>query len=168
MTESMSRRVGRRALALVSFAAAIAAGAAAVLSGLGAPSATVTPARAAAPVGLGSRSVAFGTGRVVLRMRTGSLGCFRVDRGSSTVARSCVSSLGPAQIAYASSRYAVGGVAGSDVHAVIVKLTNKGTVWATLRRNAFYAEVPAGHDVRAVVKVLGDGSRTSFTVKGSH
>jgi hypothetical protein len=162
----MSRRVGSRALAIGSLAAAIAAGVAAVLSALGAPNASVAPASAAAPADLGSRSVAFGKARVVLRMRTSTLGCFRVFVGSSTVARSCVSSLAPRQIAYASSRHAVGGVAGSDVRAVIVRLTKKGTVWATMRRGTFYAAVPAGHDVRAVVKVLADGSRTSFTVTG--
>jgi hypothetical protein len=147
-------------------AAAIAAGAAAVLSALGAPTAAVAPAKAAAPA-LGSRSVAFGNGRIVLRMRTTSLGCFRVVVGSSTVARSCTSSLGADQISYASSRYAVGGVAGSNVRAVIVHLTKKGTVWATLRRGTFYAAVPGGYNVRAVVKVLNDGSRTNFTVTGS-
>jgi hypothetical protein len=167
MIAAMSRRVGRRALALGSLAAAIAAGAAAVLSGLGAPSGTVAPAKAAASVGLGSRSVAYGHGRIVLSMRTSSLGCFRVTVGSSTVARSCTSSLGPTEIAYASSRYAVGGVAGGDVRAVIVRLTKKGTVWATMRRGTFYAAVPARHNVRAVVKVLTNGSRTSFTVTGS-
>ena len=149
-------------------AAAIAAGAAAVLSALGAPTGSVTPAKAAPPsTTFGSRSVAFGNGRVVMRMRTSSLGCFRVVVGSSTVARSCTSSLAADQIAYASSRYAVGGVAGSNVRAVIVRLTKKGTVWATLRRGTFYAAVPAAHNVRAVVKVLTDGSRTSFTVTGS-
>jgi hypothetical protein len=148
-------------------AAAIAAGTVAVLSALGASTANVTPAKAAAPVVLGSRSVAFGSGRVVLRMRTSSLGCFRVVLGSSTVARSCTSSLAADQIAYASSRYAVGGVAGSDVRAVIVRLTKKGTVWATIRRGTFYAAVPTGHNVRAVTKVLSDGSRKSFTVTGS-
>jgi hypothetical protein len=147
-------------------AAAIAAGAAAVISALGAPRSAATPAKAATPA-LGSRSVAFGNGRVVLRMRTTSLGCFRVVVGSSTVARSCTSSVGADQIAYASSRYAVGGVAGGNVRAVIVRLTKKGTVWATLRRGTFYAAVPAGHNVRAVVKLLTDGSRTSFTVTGS-
>jgi hypothetical protein len=147
-------------------AAAIAAGAAAVLSALGAPTGAVTPAKAAAPA-LGSRSVAFGNGRVVLRMRTSSLGCFRVVVGSSTVARSCTSGLGADQIAYASSRYAVGGVAGGNVRAVIVRLTKKGTVWATMRRGTFYAAVPARHNVRAVVKLLTDGSRTSFTATGS-
>jgi hypothetical protein len=152
---------------LGSVAAAIAAGAFAVLSALGASTGSVVPAKAAAPVAVGSRSVAFGNGRVVLRMRTSSLGCFRVVVGSSTVARSCTSSLAPDQIAYASSRYAVGGVAGSDVRAVIVRLTNKGTVWAALRRGTFYVAVPAEHNVRAVVKVLSNGSRTSFTVTGS-
>ena len=152
---------------LASVAAAVAAASVAVLSGLGAPTASGTPATGAAPVSLGSRSVAFGNGRVVIRMRTSSLGCFRVAVGSSTVARSCVSRLAANQIAYAASRFAVGGVAGTDVRAVIVRLTKKGTVWATLRRGTFYAAVPAGHNVRAVVKVLADGSRTSFTVTGS-
>lgn len=152
---------------LGSLAVAVAAAVAAVLSALGASTASVTPAKAAAPIALGSRSVAFGNGRIVLRMRTGSLGCFRVVVGSSTVARSCTSNLAADQIAYASSRYAVGGLAGSDVRAVIVRLTNKGTVWATLRRGTFYVAVPASHNVRAVVKVLTDGSRTSFTVTGS-
>jgi hypothetical protein len=154
-------------LALGGLAVAIAAGAAAVLSALGASTGSVTPARAAATATLGSRSVAFGNGRVVLRMQTSSLGCFRVVVGSSTVARSCTSSLAPSQISYASSRYAVGGVAGSDVRAVIVRLTRKGTVWGTLRRGTFYAAVPKGYDVRAIVKVLADGSRTSFTVTQS-
>ena len=148
-------------------AAAIAAGAFAVLSALGASTGSVTPAKAAAPIAAGSRSVAFGNARIVLRMRTSSLGCFRVVVGSSTVARSCTSNLAADQIAYASSRYGVGGIAGSDVRAVIVRLTRKGTVWATLRRGTFYVAVPQGHDVRAVVKVLTDGSRTSFTVTGS-
>src|SRR5512146_539964 len=133
----MSRRVGRRALVLASVATAVAAGAAAVLSALGGPTAAVTPAQASTPLGLGSRSVAFGNGRVVVRMRTISLGCFRVVVGSSTVARSCTPALAADQIAYASSRYAVGGLAGSAVRAVIVRLTKKGTVWASLRRGTF-------------------------------
>ena len=153
---------------LGSLAAAVAAATAAVLSALGAPTGSIAPAKAAATATyLGSRSVAFGNARVVLRRRTNSLGCFRVVVGSSTVARSCTSNLAADQISYASSRYAVGGVAGSGVRAVIVRLTKKGTVWATLRRGTFYAAVPARHNVRAVVKVLSDGSRTTFTVTGS-
>lgn len=154
-------------LALGGLAVAIAAGAAAVLSALGASSASVTPAKAAAPAGFSSRTVAFGKGRVVLALRSANFGCFRVAVGTSTVARSCTSVLAADEIAYASSRYAVGGVAGRDVRAVIVRLTRKGTVWATMRRGTFYAAVPSGYNVRAVVKVLTDGSRTSFTVTGS-
>jgi hypothetical protein len=154
-------------LVLGAVVTAVAAGAAAVLSALGASTGSVTPAKAAAPVTLSSRSVAFGNGRVVLRMRTSTLGCFRVVVGSSTVARSCTSSLASDQIAYASSRHAVGGVAGRGVRAVIVRLTKKGTVWTTMRRGTFFATVPKGYNVRAVVKVLGDGTRTSFTVTGS-
>ena len=148
-------------------AAAVAAGAAAVLSALGAPSGTVPPATAAAPTGFGARSVAFGNGRVVFSLRSANFGCFRVVVGSSTVARSCTSGLAADEIAYASSRYAVGGLAGSEVRAVIVRLTRKGTVWATMRRGTFYGAIPNGYNVRAVVKVLTDGSRKSFTVTGS-
>jgi hypothetical protein len=50
---------------------------------------------------------------------------------------------------------------------VIVRLTKKGTVWTTMRRGTFFAPVPKGYNVRAVVKVLGDGTRKSFTVTGS-
>jgi hypothetical protein len=53
------------------------------------------------------------------------------------------------------------------VRAVIVRLTSRGTVWATLKDGAFYAAVPKGHNVRAVVKVLAGGQRQSFTVTGS-
>jgi hypothetical protein len=35
-----------------------------------------------------------------------------------------------------------------------------------MRRGAFYAQVPKGHNVRAVIKVLRDGSRKRFTVTG--
>ena len=96
-------------LALGGLAVAIAAGAAAVLSALGASSASVTPAKAAAPAGFSSRTVAFGKGRVVLALRSANFGCFRVAVGTSTVARSCTSVLAADEIAYASSRYAVGG-----------------------------------------------------------
>jgi hypothetical protein len=162
----MSRRVGSRALAVGSLAAAVAAGAAAVVSALGSPAASLSKATAAPEPSDGARSVAFPNGRVVVQPR-GGLTCFRVTRGSSTVGRSCAPHLASDEISYASSRYAVGGLAGADVRAVIVRLTNKGTVWTTLRRGAFYAQVPAGHNVRAVVKVLSDGTRKVFTVTGS-
>ncbi|HEU5362137.1 MAG TPA: hypothetical protein VFU56_02290 [Gaiellaceae bacterium] len=162
----MLRRLGRRALALASVAAAVAAGTAAVLSALGAPSARVSPARAA-DAQLTSRSVAYGHARVVVEAHVNGRICFRVNRGTSTVARSCASSLAADEIRYASWQTAVGGIAGSRVRAVIVKLTKKGTVWATLRRGTFYAGVPSGHEPRAVVKVLAGGARRTFTVTGS-
>jgi hypothetical protein len=162
----MMRRVGRRALALLSLGAAVAAGTAAVLSALGAPSARVSPAKAA-DAQLTSRSVAYGHSRVVVDVRPNGRICFHVNRGTSTVARSCASSLAADEIGYASSRTAVGGIAGSSVRAVIVKLTRKGTVWATLRRGTFYADVPRAHEPRTVVKVLADGARRTFTVTGS-
>lgn len=162
----MMRRVGRRALALASLAAAVAAGTAAVLSALGSPTTDVSQAKAADTTPT-SRSVAYGHSRVIVRARPGGGVCFRVTHGSSTVARSCASGPGADAISYASSRTAVGGVAGSHVRAVIVKLTKKGTVWATLRRGTFYAPVPAGHEPRAVIKVLPGGTRRTFTVTGS-
>jgi hypothetical protein len=162
----MLRRLGRRALALTSLGAAVAAGTVAVLSALGAPTAHVSPAKAA-DAQLSSRSVAFGPGRVVVKAHANGRVCFRVSAGSSTVARSCASGLGADEISYASARTAVGGIAGSQVRAVIVKLTRKGTVWATLRRGTFYAEVPRGHEPRAIVKVLAGGARRTFTVTGS-
>lgn len=162
------RRLGRRALAVASLGAAIAAGTAAVLSALGSPAASVSPANAAPPTaGQATQSVSFGASGVVVQPPVSGLTCFQVRHGRSTVARSCTSQLADDEIAYASSRYAVGGLAGSNVRAVIVRLTNKGTVWATLRRGAFYTDVPPGHNVRTVVKVLRDGTRTSFTVTGS-
>lgn len=165
MMAGMSRRVGSRALAVGSLAAGVAAGLAAVLSALGtAPEAVSQSKTSPAPVA--ARSVAFGHARVVVRPR-GALTCFRVSLGGSTVARSCSSRVAADQIAYATSRFAVGGVAGTDVRAVIVRLTRKGTVWATLRRGTFYAQVPQGHNVRTVVKVLRDGTRKAFTVTGS-
>jgi hypothetical protein len=162
----MGRHVGSRALAVGSLAAAVAAGAAAVMSALGSTDASVARASAATSPPAGARTVAFPNGRVVVQPR-GTLTCFRVTRGSSTVGRSCAPHLADGEISYASSRYAVGGLAGADVRAVIVRLTGKGTVWATLRRGTFYAQVPAAHNVRAVVKVLRDGTRTSFTVTGA-
>jgi len=60
--------------------------------------------------------------------------------------------------------HAIGGVAGSKVTAVIVKLTRRGTKWATLRHGVFYADVPIPYRVRAVIKVLRGGTRERFVV----
>lgn len=138
-----------------------------MVAALSATSSAVSEAKAASATSLlASRTVSFPGARVVLRERPGGPACFTVNLGGSTVGRSCVGHLYPDEISYASSRHAVGGLAGSDVRAVIVRLTHKGTVWATLRRGAFYARVPKAHTVRAVIKVLRDGSRKAFTVTG--
>ena len=80
----MLRRLGRRALALLSLAAAVAAGTAAVLSALGAPSASVSPAKAA-DAQLTSRSVAYGHSRVIVQARPNGRVCFHVNHGSSAL-----------------------------------------------------------------------------------
>lgn len=159
------RRWSSRILAVGALAAGAAAGFAAIVAALGAPSPTISQARAADAT-ITYHSVPFGHNRVGVKKKPGGLLCFTVTKGSSTVGRSCTQHVYPGQIEYASSRYAVGGLAGTNVHAVIVRLTKKGTVWATIRDGAFYAAIPKGYNVRAVVKVLSDGSRTSFTVTG--
>lgn len=154
-----------RFLALGGLAAGAAAGVVAIVAALGAPTATLSQAKAADAT-ITYHSVSFGHDSVGVQNRPGGLICFTVNKGSSTVARSCTSAVYPGQIEYATSRWAVGGLAGADVHAVIVRLTRKGTVWAKLQNGAFYTRVPKGYEVRAVVKVLRNGSRTAFTVTG--
>jgi hypothetical protein len=154
-----------RVLAVGALATGIAACLVAIVAALASPSSTVSQAKAADAT-ITYRSVSFGHGNVGVQNRPGGLICFTVGVGSSVVARSCAQQIAGDQIEYASSRHAVGGLAGAQVRAVIVKLTHKGTVWATLRNGAFFALVPTGHNVRAVVKVLADGSRKTFTVTG--
>ncbi len=164
----MWRRLFNRLLVVAAVGGACAAGAFAVMSALdpGNSSGGVSEAQAAGST-LTSKTVSFGHNRVIARVRNGGLACFKVTKGSSTVARSCVGSLGPKQIAYATSRYAVGGLAGSEVKGVIVRLTNKGTVWAKLRHGAFYAAIPKGRRPTKVVKIVTGGARTTFTVTGT-
>ncbi len=89
--------------------------------------------------------------------------CYTVTEGSGS-SRSCRSRVAPSQIGYTLSPRGVGGVAGTNVRAVVVKLTRRGTVWATVQDDVFYADVPVAYRVRAVIKVLRDGSRTTFRV----
>jgi hypothetical protein len=159
------RRSRSRVVAVGGLAVGAAAGLFAIVTALGAPTSTISQAKAADAT-ITYHPVSFGHDSVGVQHRPGNLLCFTVDKGSSTVGRSCTSGLSSDQIEYASSRYAVGGLAGASVRAVIVRLTRKGTVWATLRDGAFLAEIPKGYNVRAVVKVLQDGSRTAFTVTG--
>ncbi len=155
------RRAGSRALALGALAAGGAAFLLALSSALGAHNGTLAAAKAASAT-VTTTSVPFAGARVVVR-RLPSDTCFTVyDRSSS--ARSCAASVGSGEISYTRTAHGLGGVAGVDVHAVIVRLTRQGTVWATLARGAFYAAIPSGYRARVVIKVLKDGSRRAFAV----
>jgi hypothetical protein len=160
MIWAMSRRVGSRALAVGSLAAGIAIGAAAVISALGAPAPGLPEANAASPSV--SRTVSFGAARVAISAQPNGTTCVRVG-----AARSCGLHLTPNAIGYVIAPGAVGGAAGGNVQAVIVRLTRKGTVWAMLKRGAFYAAIPSGYRVRALVKVLRGGERSTFKVTAS-
>jgi hypothetical protein len=148
-----------RSLAVGGLAAGAAAAVAAVLAALSAPESGVRAAQAT----LTSHSVTFGHARVNVQVLPMGTVCYRVTESSGT-SRSCRSRVGSHEIGLTISPRGIGGVAGSDVRAVIVKLTRRGTVWATLRDGVFYADVPPAHRVRAVVKVLRDGSRKAFAV----
>jgi hypothetical protein len=143
------------------FAGAVAA-LLAVLAALAAPASGVRGAQAT----LTSRAMSFGPARVTVRVLPTGTVCYRVTEHTGT-SRACRSRVGSGEIGFTLSPSAIGGVAGSDVRAVIVKLTRRGTVWATLRDGVFYADVPMAYRVRAVVKVLRDGSRRAFPVTPS-
>lgn len=147
-------------MALGGLATGLAALLVAVLSAVGAPDGGVSSAKAADAT-ISFRTVAIGAGSVhVTALPTGT--CFTVsDRDGS--AHACPARTGAPDIGFAETVHGIGGISGSDVVAVIVRLTRRGTVWATLKSGAFYARVPPGHQVRAVVKVLRGGSRTAFT-----
>lgn len=148
-----------RALAVGGLAAGAVAALVAVLTALAAPASGVKAAQAT----ITSRTTAFGPAHVAVQVLPGGTVCYRVTESAGT-SRSCSSHVRSTEIGYTVSPRGIGGVAGGDVHAVIVKLTRRGTVWATLRDGAFYADVPSAYRVRAVVKVLRDGSRKAFAV----
>ena len=149
-----------RVLALGGLAVGTAAFLVALLSAVGAPDRGVSSAQAADAT-ITSRVVAINAARVqVTALPTGT--CFTV-RDASGSAHACPAQTAAPDIGYVLTAHGIGGIAGSSVVAVIVRLTNRGTVWATLKDSAFYAAVPADHTVRAVVKVLRDGSRTAFS-----
>jgi hypothetical protein len=143
----------------LAFAAGTAAGLVAVLSALGAPASGVEAAQAT----LTSHSTAFGPARVAVRTLPSGTVCYTVTEPSGS-SRGCRAKVRPWQIGFAVSPRGIGGVAGSGVRAVIVKLTRRGTTWATLRDGVFYADVPSPYRVRAVVKVVRDGTRKVFAV----
>ena len=148
-----------RVLAVGGLAAGAAAAVVAVLAALGAPSEGVAAAQATVT----SRTVAFGPSRVDVRQLPHGSVCYRVTESAGT-AHACLAKLRVNAIGYAVSPRGIGGVAGRNVRAVIVKLTRRGTTWATIQDDAFYADIPLAYRVRAVIKVLRDGSRKTFTV----
>ena len=85
-------------------------------------------------------------------------------RSVETAAATCAGSVPHDEIRYSGVPYGLHGVAGCDVRAVIARLNGGGAVWAIPRGGTFDANVPAGLRVRAVVKVLSDGSRERFAV----
>jgi hypothetical protein len=148
-----------RSLAVGGLAAGAVAALIAVLTALSAPASGVK----AAHVTQTSRSTAFGPARVTVQLLPTGVVCYRVTEPTGT-SRACRSHVASGEIAFTVSPSGVGGVAGTEVRAVIVRLTRRGTVWATLRNGVFYADVPPAYRVRAVVKVLRSGSRTAFAV----
>jgi hypothetical protein len=156
----MHRNRGR-VLAVGGLAAGTAAALIAVLTALSAPASGVRAAQATQS----SRTVTFGHARVGVQILPTGIVCYRVTESSGS-SRSCRSRVESGEIGFTVSPRGIGGAAGVDVRAVIVKLTRRGTVWATLRDGVFYADVPSAYRVRAVVKVLRDGTRKAFPVTG--
>jgi hypothetical protein len=148
-----------RALAVGGFVAGAGAALVAVLAALAAPASGVHAAKAT----LTSHSTAFGNARVTVRLLATGTACYTVAESTGS-SRACRARVAAREIGFAVSPRGIGGVAGRDVRAVIVRLTRRGTVWASLRNGVFYADVPPAYRVRAVVKVLRDGSRKAFTV----
>jgi hypothetical protein len=153
-------RTRGRVLTLLAVAAAAAAAYLAVHSGLNAGAA----GRGAAPaVTARPHKTTFGPSSVLVTGHPSGVLCYRViEPGGS--AHACRPAVKPTEIGYTVSPHAIGGVAGSKVTAVIVKLTRRGTKWATLRDGVFYADVPIPYRVRAVIKVLRGGTRERFVV----
>jgi len=158
------RRTAGRALALAALAGGAAAAYVAVVDALGTPGPGPQAAEAADTT-LASRTVVFPGARVVVRAGGEGGACYRVVLGPSTAARACTTRLAPDEVSVAVSRTTVGGLAGARVRAVIVKLTRKGTTWATLRHGAFVAHLPKAHTARAVVKVLRDGTHVRIALR---
>jgi hypothetical protein len=86
-------------------------------------------------------------------------------RSVETAAAGCAGGVPRDEIRYSGAPYALHGVAGCDVRAVIARLNGGGAVWAVPHNGVFDTRVPDGLRVRAVVKVLSDGSRQRFAVR---
>jgi hypothetical protein len=146
-------------MTLLALAAATAAALVAVLTALHAPVDGVEAAQAT----LSAHTESFGGAQVIVRALPSGITCYRViaTGGSS---HACRKRVGVNQIGYTVAPRAIAGVAGKNVRAVIVKLSRRGTKWATIQNGVFYANVPIAYRVRGVIKVLRDGSRKRFAV----
>jgi hypothetical protein len=71
------------------------------------------------------------------------------------------------RLAFRTDGRSIRGTAGRGVVAVIVKLTGKGTQWATLEHGAFHATFPKGRRAVRVVEVLRGGTRKTARVRAS-
>ena len=147
-------------LTLLAVAGAAAAGYLAVHSGLNA-GATGGGKRSG-----GSHRTTFGSSSVLVTGHPSGVVCYRVIEPSGS-SHACRPAVKPSEIGYTISPHAIGGVAGTDVTAVIARLTRRGTKWATLRDGVFYADIRAPYRVRAVIKVLRGGTRERFDVKAT-
>jgi hypothetical protein len=161
------RRTRSRGLALAGFAAALAAGLVAVVTALGHEPPAENVAAAAERA---SQTVAFGAARVGRSTGPSGAVCYQVNRAGVRLARACAPRLGEREISYVVARRGTGqlvlaGVSGREVVAVLARLAPTGSLNATLRAGAFYAPIPRGYTVRAVEKVLRDGSRRLFRVE---
>jgi hypothetical protein len=141
--------------------AAVAVGVVVAVASAFASASGATSGVAAARATSTSRTVHVGGGTVRVTQKAGGAVCF-----SGPGAASCASSLAASQLAYATGRVGgrvvLVGVAGTQVKAVIARLTFAGTVWPELHDGAFYTVLPTGFRLRAIVKVLAGGRRVAF------
>jgi hypothetical protein len=157
-------RVRSRALAFGALTVAAVGVVVAVTSALGAQTGTAGVAAAQATrIRAVTHVVHAGGARITVTSKPSGAVCFRAPHVAS-----CAASLAAGQLAYATGksgrREVLAGVAGPDVKAVIARLTRRGTVWPALSGGAFYAVLPRGDRLRAVVKVLAGGRRVTFPV----
>jgi hypothetical protein len=158
------RRWGNRVLAFGAFAAAAAAAVIVVFAALGSVDlhhlvGTSEPATV----------VKFGPAHVERTERADGSVCFTVSRAGVKLKTACAAHVRGDEISYVVARRRSGqlvlaGVAGAEVRAVFGKLRPGGAIGATPRDGAFYTPIPPGRTVRAVEKVLRDGSRRTFPV----
>lgn len=134
----------------------------AVSSGLGSATATSGVAAAdATRLQTVQHTVVIGGARLTVTTKPSGSVCYAAPHVSG-----CAASLADGQLSYATGRVGprivLAGVAGPGVKGVIARLSQKGTVWPTVRGGAFYALLPPGHRLLSIVKVLAGGKRVAF------